>query len=164
MAYPYYNNVQYQQYQQPNYAYQQQGQIQNGGFVSVRSIEEAYNYPIAPGNSVTFKVENAPLVCTKTMSFNQLDRPIFKKYRLVEEPDAQPTTAKNGDFSAEQQKSIDLSEYVKTSEFQAFAAKYGDIAEQLTRTIDRMKLDIDALSDKSTKKVVQKARKDADEE
>ena len=60
-------------------------QIQNGGFVSVRGEMEARNYPVAPGNSVTFKDETAPYVYTKTMGFSQLDRPVFDKYRLVKE-------------------------------------------------------------------------------
>lgn len=63
----------------------QQPQIQNGGFVSVRNETEARGYPVAPGNSVTFKDETAPYVYTKTMGFSQLDRPIFEKYRLVRE-------------------------------------------------------------------------------
>ena len=63
----------------------QQMQIQNGGFVSVRNITEAQNYPVAPGNSVTFKDENAPYVYTKTMGFSQLDRPTFEIFRLVKE-------------------------------------------------------------------------------
>ena len=92
MGYP------YQQQIQPNYNYQQQAypqaqnqqtqpQIQNGGFIQVHNEDEARNYPIAPGNSVTFKDENAPYVYTKTMGFSQLDRPIFEKYRLVKEDD-----------------------------------------------------------------------------
>lgn len=60
-------------------------QIQNSGFVNVRSEEEARNYPIAYGNSVTFKNETAPYVYTKTMGFSQLDRPVFEKYKLVKE-------------------------------------------------------------------------------
>lgn len=65
-------------------------QIQNGGFVSVRNEDEARGYPVAIGNSVTFKDETAPYVYTKTMGFSQLDRPIFEKYRLVkEEPNDQ---------------------------------------------------------------------------
>ena len=60
-------------------------QTQTSGFVSVRSEEEARNYPIAYGNSVTFKDENAPYIYTKTMGFSQLDRPIFDKYKLVKE-------------------------------------------------------------------------------
>ena len=80
--YPYYPyQQQYQQIQQPM-------QIQNGGLVSVRGIEEARNYPVAPGNSVTFKDETSPYVYTKTQGFSQLDRPVFEKYRLVKEEDA----------------------------------------------------------------------------
>lgn len=73
MNYPYY-------YQQ-----QPQGQIQSGGLVSVRNINEARNYPVAPGNSVTFKDENSPYIYTKTMGFSQLDRPIFEVFRLTKE-------------------------------------------------------------------------------
>ena len=65
-------------------------QIQNGGFIPVPSEDVARNYPVAPGNSVTFKNENAPYVYTKTMGFSQLDRPIFEKYKLVREEDAVP--------------------------------------------------------------------------
>ena len=64
---------------------QAQPQIQNGGFISVRSEQKAMNYPVAPGNSVTFKDEGQPYVYVKTMGFNQMEPPAFKKYRLVEE-------------------------------------------------------------------------------
>ena len=69
----------------------QQPQIQNGGFVSVRNEGEARNYPVAPGNSITFKDETAPYVYTKTMGFSQLDRPIFEKFKLVKEEVAEPS-------------------------------------------------------------------------
>jgi len=67
-----------------------QMQIQNGGFVSVHSIQEAFNYPVAPGNSVTFKDENSPYIYVKTKGFSQLEEPVFKKFRLIEESDTQP--------------------------------------------------------------------------
>ena len=89
MAYNYYPGFQYP-YTQPYQVQPVQGQsmqIQNGGFVSVRSMEEAYNYPIAPGNSITFKDENSPYVYTKTKGFSPLEQPIFEKYRLVKEED-----------------------------------------------------------------------------
>ena len=77
-------NYQYQPYPQQGYgqnypqmqqqiqppAQQPTPQIQNGGFVSVRSEIEARNYPVAPGNSVTFKDEYSPYVYTKTMGFS----------------------------------------------------------------------------------------------
>lgn len=69
-----------------NYQYVPQNQqIQNGGFVSVRSEQDARAYPVAIGNSVTFLDETSQYVYTKTMGFSQLDRPVFKKYKLVEE-------------------------------------------------------------------------------
>ena len=83
---PYMNYQQYPMQQQMQMPQQQQTpQIQNGGFVSVRGEIEARNYPVAPGNSVTFKDETAPYVYTKTMGFSQLDTPTFDKYRLVKE-------------------------------------------------------------------------------
>ena len=78
VTYPgYYNNPYYQQHQQQT--------IQQSGFVPVRSEQEARSYPVAPGNSVTFKDENAPYCYVKTMGFNQLDSPLFERYRLVKE-------------------------------------------------------------------------------
>lgn len=84
-----YNNFYPQYYQQTAQPMAQQ----NSGFVSVRSEAEARNYPVAFGNSVTFKDENAPYVYTKTMGFSQLDTPLFEKYRLVKETPVQPQTA-----------------------------------------------------------------------
>ena len=79
------------------YGQQQQApQIQNGGFVLVRSEAEARNYPVAYGNSVTFKDETAPYIYSKTMGYSQLDRPVFEKYKLVkenaQEPNPEPKT------------------------------------------------------------------------
>lgn len=82
---------------QPNYfgtpyGYQQQAQAQASvrptvqqGLVLVQSEQEARAYPVAPGNSITFKDETAPYCYVKTMGFNQLDRPTFERYRLVKE-------------------------------------------------------------------------------
>ena len=85
MAFNYYPQYyQPQQMQMPQQQAQAQ-QTQTSGFVSVRSEAEARNYPVAYGNSVTFKDENAPYIYTKTMGFSQLDRPIFDKYKLVKE-------------------------------------------------------------------------------
>ena len=70
-----------QSIQQP----QQTAQTQTSGFVTVRNEAEARNFPVAFGNSVTFRDENAPYIYTKTMGFSQLDRPVFDKYKLVKE-------------------------------------------------------------------------------
>ena len=95
--YQYPQQYQYQNFQQipqqmNNYQsnmQQQPQQIQNGGFISVHNIQEAFNYPVAPGNSVTFKDENSPYIYVKTKGFSQLEEPTFKKFRLIEENDTQ---------------------------------------------------------------------------
>lgn len=107
MAYNYFPQYfQPQQMQMPMQQTQAPAQQTQTGFVSVRSEEEARNFPVAYGNSVTFKDENAPYIYTKTMGFSQLDRPIFDKYKLVkEEAEIQIQTPKTdpkfGDLEAE---------------------------------------------------------------
>lgn len=103
---PYYQQMQQQQMMQQQ-AQQQQPQqtaqvqqspsIQQSGFVLVQSEQEARSYPVAPGNSVTFKDENAPFCYVKTMGFSQLDRPTFERYRLVKEDT--PETAQKSPVS-----------------------------------------------------------------
>ena len=105
---PYYQQMQNQAVMQQNQQMQnaqqqsqqmQQSTIQQSGFVLVPSEQEARNYPVAPGNSITFKDENAPYCYVKTMGFNQLDRPTFERYRLVKEDS--PVTAQNAPTSAD---------------------------------------------------------------
>ena len=89
---PYYQQLQQQQMMQQAQQAQQQTQqqaIQQSGFVLVQSEQDARAYPVAPGNSVTFKDERQPYCYVKTMGFNQLDRPVFEKYRLVKEESPQ---------------------------------------------------------------------------
>lgn len=74
--------------------YYQQPSVQNNSFVSVPSEDVARNYPVAPGNSITFKNENAPYVYTKTM-FSQFDQPTFEKYRLVKEGEEKECCSKD---------------------------------------------------------------------
>ena len=109
MAYPYYPNYNQLFYQQQLQNLQQQqnaqasNQIQNTGFVMVKDVNEAMNYPVAPGNSVTFKNETQPYIYTKTLGFSQLDQPIFETFKLVKEENVEKTadpivTAPIGDY------------------------------------------------------------------
>ena len=73
----------------PFYPYQNQ-QVQlppqmQSGFVTVPTEQDALRYPIAPGNSITFKIESQPVMIEKTMGFSQLDSPKIKRFKLVEE-------------------------------------------------------------------------------
>ena len=117
----------YGQYQQPQMqAYTQPQpqpqtpQIQNGGFVSVRNEEEARNYPVGLGTSVTFITENRQHVYSKTMGFSQLDRPIFDKYRLVKEETEPENTPDDNVIT-----------YAEKSQIEALQAQINDITAEL---------------------------------
>ena len=78
----------YQSYFQPTQMYQQPqqtSQIQNGGCVPVWAEQEARNYPVTRGTSVTFRDETAPFIYIKSVGFGQQDNPIFEKFKKVEE-------------------------------------------------------------------------------
>lgn len=97
MAYNYYPQF-YPQMQNYNYNSQnlqpQVQQTQNNGLVSAPNEDFARNYPVAYGNSITFKDENAPYVYTKTMGYSQLEPPKFERYRLVKEDAVEQTEDK----------------------------------------------------------------------
>lgn len=154
MAYPYNYQPNYQNYfpvgYQPMYqqGYQQptpqaqpqmqqqsyaptQNQVQNGGFVPVRSEAEARSYPVAPGTSITFKNETAPYCYTKTMGFSQLEAPRFEKYRLVKEDEPE-----NSEASGEVKQ-----EYVSKADFGVVV----DSVKGLNEVVALMKSDVDGL-------------------
>ncbi len=62
--------------------------------VNAPSVDYAKSYPVAPGNSVSFKIENQPFLCTKTMGFSPLEKPTFETYRLVKEDEAEIVESK----------------------------------------------------------------------
>lgn len=63
----------------------QAGQIQNGGFVIVKDEKEAYEYPVAPGTSVTFIDEARKHLYIKTVGLNMFDKFEFRKFLITEE-------------------------------------------------------------------------------
>lgn len=128
-GYPYQQPIQQQPVQQQ----------QATGFISVRSIDEALAWPIAPGNSLTFKDESAPYIYTKTKGFSQLEQPVFEKFRLVREESApEPPTSPQEAFDAKAQ------------------------IETLWQEVNGLKTALDGLRSKGAKKPV--IRKDADDE
>jgi len=141
MAYQYFNPYYQQQMpmQQQMPQQVQQPQIQATNFLTVPSEEIARNYPVAPGNSVTFKNENAPYVYSKTMGFSQLDRPIFEKYRLVKEDDVEP-------IKADPKKDEDIQ--TKLAEINAVKEEL----ESLRAEVDELKKDSCKILDEINKK------------
>jgi hypothetical protein len=99
----------------------QQPQNSNNGFVAVSGEQEARNYPVAYGNSVTFKDENAPYLYTKT-AISQMEAPIFKKFKIVEElPQNAPQNVQG----------YDLSTFVTKDEFGALREELRALQEAL---------------------------------
>ena len=87
-----YQQYTYNPYQNQQMQAQPQQTVQSGNLISVHNEEEAKMYPVAPGNSVTFKDENTPYIYTKTMGFSQLDRPVFERYKLIKEETPEQVT------------------------------------------------------------------------
>ena len=129
-----YQPFQYQQYQQyhqyQNFQQmpQQPQQIQNGGFISVHNIQEAINYPVAPGNSVTFKDENSPYIYVKTKGFSQLEEPIFKKFRLIEESDTQPEES----TTTVTEQAVNYADFAKQADVTALWGEIDALKKQIT--------------------------------
>jgi len=114
----------YQQYQQmmPNY----QPPSGNGNIISVPSEAVARNYFLAPGTSGTFINENEPYCYTKTMGLSQFDRPVFKRYRLVEETDEPQDAQSTPTTSTTTQGSTVIPDSVK-ADIDALRALYDDL-------------------------------------
>ena len=70
-------------------------QIQDGGFVTIPNADMVYNYPVAMGKCVTFKVEGKPIIIEKSMGFSQLDSPKIERYRLVKEESEEIETSEH---------------------------------------------------------------------
>ena len=126
-----YTNQQMQGSQQ--YNNQITGQIQNGGFIPVPSEMDARNYPVAPGNSVTFKDEKLPYVYVKTMGFSQLDRPVFEKFRLVKEQDAS-----DGAIDTDTQSPRNTIEYATKEDFTSCRADIESLRSDLSDLGERL--------------------------
>lgn len=121
----YYPNTYY-----PAYATQGQQVIQNGGFVTVQSEEEARSYPVGHGTSVTFRDENAPYIYTKTLGFGQFDSPTFEKYKLTKET-AQNT--RRAESAPPRVKAEDLPDYVTKAEYEALCDEIDSIKEAVEK-------------------------------
>ena len=118
--------------------YYQQNQT---SLINVRNEMEARNCPIAPGNSVTFMDETSPFIYTKTMGFSPLERPVFKKYRLIEDE-----TSQQAEIAPERKEG----EYVTKNDFDALVAD-----------VTALQADINAL--KTKKPIAKKKEAESDE-
>lgn len=112
----------------------QQPAIQQSGFVLVQSEQEALAYPVAPGNSITFKDERRPYCYVKTMGFNQLDRPVFERYRLVKEELAE---ARESRETQETDNSKEMSAYATKSDLGAIWSELNAVKERIEAQMEK---------------------------
>lgn len=139
MNYPYFNPYQ-PNMQQP---VQQPMQQTQSGFVSVHSEEEALRYPIAPGNSITFKIEGQPILIEKTMGFSQLDSPRVERFRITRDgaPEESPRYAMSEDIGKVRDSlSADI-ESVRSS----LAEDMEKIKKNLTEEIDMIEEELEKI-------------------
>lgn len=116
---PYYQPQIQPQQQQVQQQTMPQQQIQNGGFVIVRSEAEAKNYPVAPGSSITIFNETQPYCYKKTMGFSPLDHPTFERYKIVKEE------------VVEEQQAEQSAEPVWKADFDAFQEQLDDLRKEV---------------------------------
>ena len=111
-------------------------------FILVKNENEARQYPVGPGNCVTFKDENAPYIYTKTMGFSQFDRPQFEKIRLVKESESveEPITQEQNVTP-----SFDIESEVSGS---SVVKEINDTLSTLTDEMESVHKDINYLRDK----------------
>lgn len=62
----------------------------NNYYVVVPSEEIVYNYPVAPNNCITFKIEGQNILMEKSMGASQFDTPKIKRYKIVEDNETTP--------------------------------------------------------------------------
>lgn len=107
----------YSGYQMP------QTQPQQSNFIHVQSETQAREWAVAPNCSVTFIDDNAPYCYTKSMGMSQLEPPIFKRFRLVEESAS----------SAQQSENISQTtpDYMTKTEFEPFKAILDDLQNKV---------------------------------
>lgn len=126
MVYPYFPQN-YPNYQPMPYLPQlNQNNSHDNEFVHVQHENQAREWSLIPGQSKTFINDNAPYCYTKSMPLSQLEPPVFKRFRLIEEPDS-PQIAPEPDI---QPQSIDLSEYMTKAEFEPFKALLDRIGKE----------------------------------
>ena len=122
--------------------------IQQSGFVLVQSEQEARAYPVAPGNSITFKDERQPYCYVKTMGFNQLDQPTFERYRLVKEDT--PLSAQNATTNEDSTQGNNNTTYALKSDLNAI---WGEI--------DAIK---NSIKSQAEKKIIKVKKEEPDQE
>ena len=73
-----------------NWMYNQPA-VQDNFIISAPNMDYVNNYPLVPGSSVLFKLENEPVIVEKTRGYSQMDAPVVSVYRLEKETPKEET-------------------------------------------------------------------------
>lgn len=94
---------------------------QSNVIIHVPSEEVARKWDVAPNCSVMFINDNEPYFYTKSAGASILETPVFKRFRITEEPDApinNNNAVENNNDNINNQ--IDLSAYITKAEFESY--------------------------------------------
>lgn len=76
-----YQNPYQQQMQQMNQIQQQNQNVSsNTLFMRFKTVEEARNYPVAPGTTIISVTDDAKSCCIKSLGTSPFDSPVFNEY------------------------------------------------------------------------------------
>lgn len=112
---------QYQNMQMP------QQVTQSNVIIHVASEEIARKWDVAPNCSVMFINDNEPYFYTKSAGASILETPIFKRFRITEEPDAPINNDNNVENNNNINNQIDLSAYITKAEFESYKSIINDM-------------------------------------
>lgn len=101
---------------------------QSNVIIHVASEEVARKWDVAPNCSVMFINDNEPYFYTKSAGASILETPVFKKFRITEEPDVpinNNNAVENNNDNINNQ--IDLSAYITKAEFESYKSIINDM-------------------------------------
>ena len=141
MAYynPYFQNYNFNPNYNPGYATQAPPPpvAQGGDFVPIPSEEDARNFPIQRGTSITFKDENLPFIYIKKLGMGQLDSPTFEVYEIKKRT---PQSTQRAESAPLREETDNLSNYVTKAEYGAMC----DEIEHIRETVERLRKELGA--------------------
>lgn len=95
----------------------------------IATEEEVLKYPIAPGNTIPFKIDGKPLIIEKSMGMSQFDSPRYERYKLVKE-------GQNDNTEPLTDKTEDKSEYILKAEYEENRAHTEDDIKEIRNSIE----------------------------
>ena len=119
----------YQMAQQPMQQQMQQPQNLGNQTMMIATEEEVMKYPIAPGNTIPFKIDGKPLIIEKSMGMSQFDSPKYERYRLVKE-------GQNDNTATQIDKTEDKPEYILKAEYEENRAHTEDDIKEIRNSIE----------------------------